>query len=146
MSQLAEFVTSQRPLVVPAQTRFAAPRMTFSVTTTVFVRLMPVPVTLRAKLPGGVFVVVLTLRVELPLPLNEGGLNAAVASDGRPARPKATVPVKLLLVTTVSVKFVLPPGATVCVGGVADIEKLPTCSAMRFVCATPPLVPTTESV
>src|SRR5260370_19973434 len=74
---------------------------TFSITSAEFasVPLVPVIVTveLLAKLPGGD----VTVSVELPGALIEGGENDAVAPAGNPAAAKLTVPVNPLCAATV---------------------------------------------
>jgi hypothetical protein len=56
-----------------------------------------VPVMVKGKLPVGVLLVVVTVSVELPPTVTEGGLNAPVVLAGGPLTLKAMEPVKPLV-------------------------------------------------
>jgi hypothetical protein len=62
-----------------------------------------VPVMVSAKVPLGVLNLVVTVMVEVPLPVTEGGLKVAVVRDGKPLTLKFTVPEKLFTAATVTV-------------------------------------------
>ena len=64
------------------------------VTLAVFVSEPPVPVMVKAKLPGGVLLAVVIVNVELLPALTEVGLNVAVALAGSPLTLKPIEPVK----------------------------------------------------
>jgi hypothetical protein len=68
--------------------------VTTSETVTICVSDPLVPVIVRFELPPGVVAEVVTVSVELPLPVIEAGLNDAVAPVGKPLALKLTVPVK----------------------------------------------------
>ena len=59
---------------------------------------------------------VVMVNAEFPLVLNEVGLKVALAPEGNPVKPKATLPLKLLLVAMLIIKPELPPGATLLAG------------------------------
>ena len=83
-------------------------------------------------------VLVDTVKVELPEPATDVGLNVGVAPVGRPLALKATLPVNPAIADMLVVCVVLPPRATVCEMGVADIEKFGL--SVRFATAVPFLV------
>ena len=66
--------------------------VTLSVIVAVWLRAPVLPVTVSVEMPIGVFEVVVTLKVELPEPVTDAGLNDAVAPDGRPLTLSATGP------------------------------------------------------
>ena len=57
------------------------------------VRLPLVPVMVSADVPTGVVLAVVTVSVEVPLPLIVAGEKLAVAPVGNPLAPRVTVPV-----------------------------------------------------
>ena len=94
--------------------------VTFRVTFVVLAMAPLVPVMVRAKLPAGVVLAVVIVRVELLPTLTEVGLKVAVALAGNPLtlRPMEPVkPFKALVLTEYEVPL---PGLTVCELGVAD--------------------------
>jgi hypothetical protein len=82
-----------------------------------------VPLIVRVYVPGGVETLVATVKVELPEPVTEVGLNAAVAPVGRPLALSATLPVKPPSDDALTVYVVLALGATDCEVGVAESVK-----------------------
>src|SRR5579859_2303684 len=69
-----------------------------------------VPVTASMRVPGGVALVVETVRIEVPVPLIEAGLKFAVTPAGAPMRvaDRLTLPVKPFPATN---EMVAVPGA-----------------------------------
>jgi hypothetical protein len=61
-----------------------------------------VPVIVRLKVPLGVLLLVVTVRVEAPLPVTDGGLKVAVVRDGKPLTLRFTVPEKPFAAVTVT--------------------------------------------
>jgi hypothetical protein len=123
--------------------------MTFSVTVAVCVSEPLVPVIVSVGLPIGVLLVVVTVSVEDPAPVTDVGENDAVAPVGSPlVTLKLTAPPNPFSTPRFTVYVVLPPAATVCVPGVADIVKsgANTVKATVAVCVTAPLVPVIVSV
>ena len=57
----------------------------------------------KVKVPIGVLLLVMTVMVELPLPVTDDGLKVAVARDGKPLTLKFTVPENPLTAVTVTV-------------------------------------------
>ena len=76
---------------------------TVSVTLLEWVVLPLVPVMPMVKVPEGVVLPVVTVRVEEPEPATEAGLKLAVAPAGSPLALKLTVPLKPLTAPTVAV-------------------------------------------
>ena len=77
----------------------------------------------RVEVPAGVLADVVMVRVELPDPDTDAGLNDPVAPVGRPVTPKFTLPVNPAIAEMVAVKVVVPPTVTDCELGAAAIEK-----------------------
>ena len=82
-----------------------------------------VPVIVSGKLPVGVVLAVVTVIVEEPEVVTDGGVKLAVAPAGNPLALKVTVPVNPPVGVTVTVYVVLLPWSTGCDAGVAEIEK-----------------------
>jgi hypothetical protein len=82
-----------------------------------------VPVIAKTEPPPGVFVPVVTVRVELPDVVMVLGEKEADAPAGRPGAVKLTWSVKPYSAPTVTVYVALPPGSTEKELGVADMEK-----------------------
>jgi len=86
--------------------------------------------------------VVETVIVVEPEPVTEAGLKPALAFAGRPATVKVAAPVSPVDAVTVTVKFVLPPGITVPVLGVAArLKSGVTVKVAAVVCWSEPFVP-----
>jgi hypothetical protein len=62
-----------------------------------------VPVTVNVKVPLGVLLLVVTVMVEEPLPVTDGGLKVAVVRDGKPFTLRFTVPENPFAAVTVTV-------------------------------------------
>jgi hypothetical protein len=123
--------------------------VTTSVTVAVCVSEPLVPVIVSVGLPIGVLLVVVTVSVEDPAPVTDVGENDAVAPVGSPlVTLKLTAPPNPFSTPRFTVYVVLPPAATVCVPGVADIVKsgANTVKATVAVWVTAPLVPVIVSV
>ena len=71
------------------------------------------PVIVSERDPTGVLEVVVTVRVDVPEPVNEVGLNAAVAPVGNPLTLSPTVPPNPFNAPTFTVYVVEPPTVTV---------------------------------
>src|SRR5580693_7365364 len=139
---------TENELGAPASVKFGGP-VTFSVTVAVCVSEPLVPVIVSVGLPIGVLLVVVTVSVEDPAPVTDVGENDAVAPVGSPlVTLKLTAPPNPFSTPRFTVYVVLPPAATVCVPGVADIVKsgANTVKATVAVCVTAPLVPVIVSV
>jgi hypothetical protein len=96
---------------------------------------------------GVVPAVVVTVRVEVPAPAIEAGLNVPVDPAGRDAMDNGTLPVNPLSAVTVSVYVALPPTVTVWLAGAMAIEKSVTVSVTpAAVCNRGALVPETVRV
>jgi hypothetical protein len=67
------------------------------------VRLPLVPVMISVDVPTGVVLAVVTVSVEVPLPLIVAGEKLAVAPVGNPLAPRVTVPVNPFSAPTVTV-------------------------------------------
>ena len=74
-----------------------------SVTVAVCVSDPAVPVMVIVELPGGVALVVVMVRVEVPDVVTDAGANVAVAPVGRPEAARLTAPVKPLRAPIVTV-------------------------------------------
>ena len=70
---------------------------TVRLTPAVWVRPPPLAVIVKAELPAGVDVEVVTVRVEVPEPVTDDGLKDAVAPAGRPLTVKPTLLLKPLM-------------------------------------------------
>ena len=75
-------------------------------------------------MPLGVEALVVTVRVEEPLVVTEGGLRAAVAPEGNPLTAKPTAPVKPLTGVTTIVEVPLVPASTDCAAFVPERPKI----------------------
>jgi hypothetical protein len=108
-----------------------------------------VPVTVSVELPGGVLPVVLIVRVDVPEPVTDVGLNDAVAPAGNPLAPRVTAALNPFRAMTETVQVALPPGAIVCDEGATETEKSAVALTTRVtveVCVSDPLVPVIVSV
>jgi hypothetical protein len=88
--------------------------------------------------------VVATVRVDVPEPATDVGLNVAVAPDINPLTLKLTFPANPLSPVTVTVYVALDPRVTVWEVGDAEIEKLGAGFTVKLTvveCFSPPLVP-----
>jgi len=104
-------------------------------------------VTVKVEVPPGVAPVVLTVRVEVPVPAMVAGVNDDVVPLGRPAMLSGTLPVKPLSAVAVTVYDVPPPAVTVWLAGLILMVKSVTLSVTpAAVFALGPLVPVTVSV
>jgi hypothetical protein len=74
----------------------ADPVVTVSVTLTVWLRELVVPVILSVEVPPGVLPDVVTASLELPEPLTVEGAKDTDVPPGNPLTPKFTVPLKPL--------------------------------------------------
>jgi hypothetical protein len=98
----------------------------------------------NVEVPVGVLLVVETLRVELPWPVTDVGLNVQVVFEGQPLRLNVTTPLNPFEAVTVAVYVVLRPRLTDRLEGVAAIVKLPvafTTSVTDVLWTRMPLVP-----
>lgn len=77
-------------------------QLRISVTVVEWTRLPLVPVMVRVNIPLGVDLLVLTVRVDVPEPVTEVGLNVPVARRGSPLTLKLTVPVNPFKAFTVA--------------------------------------------
>jgi hypothetical protein len=73
--------------------------------------------------PTGVVELVVTVRVELPVPLTVAGEKLAVAPAGSPLAVNVTTPVKPFKAPIVAVYVVSFPTTTICELGVAERLK-----------------------
>src|SRR5262249_44634871 len=73
--------------------------------------------------PAGVELEVVTVNVELPGPVTEGGLKLKPVFAGIPLTLSATVLVKLPIAPMVTLKLVEPPLRSVCEAGAVTIAK-----------------------
>jgi hypothetical protein len=99
--------------------------------------------------PTGVLELVATVSVDVPAPVNEVGLNPAVAPVGNPLTLSPTVPLNPFNAPTFTVYVVEPPTVTDWDEGVAEIVK--SGGAVTFketvvACVSEPLVPVIVSV
>jgi hypothetical protein len=83
------------------------------------------PLMVRAKAPVAAAAEAVRVKVELPDPVIEAGLKAAVTPEGNPAADSATVPLNPLSALMVTVKVVWLPCATVREPGEAERVKSP---------------------
>ena len=81
-----------------------------------------VPVMVNGKLPVGVVLAVVTVIVDEPEVVTDGGLKLALAFAGNPLALSVTVPVNPPVGVTVTVYVVLLPWVTVCDAGLAETE------------------------
>ena len=87
---------------------------------------------------------VFTVRVEVPDPVTDVGLNVPVAPVGKPLTVNPTTPVNPPVAVTVGVYVVLPPCVTLCDAGDEVSVKLGgplTTSVVVAVWERAPLVP-----
>ncbi len=68
--------------------------LTINIVFAVCVRAPPVPVMVKAEVPSGVELVVVTVSVDEPLPETEAGLKAPLAPIGKPETDRLVVPLK----------------------------------------------------
>ena len=117
--------------------------MTVRVAVAVFTSEPLVPFTVSVYVPVGVLVAVRTVRVELPEPVTEVGLNEPVEFAGRPLTLKVTTPLNPPAAVTVAVYVVLEPRLTLCDEGDTVSMKVGfvTTRVTVVVCVKPPLVP-----
>jgi hypothetical protein len=108
-----------------------------------------VPVIVNVVLPAATPTVV-TVSVELPVPVTDPALNVPFAPVGSPLTLRFTAPPNPFTAPTFTVYVALLPGLTVCVPGVAPTVKSGcpvTVIVTVAVCVTPPLaVPVIVSV
>src|SRR5437762_2717506 len=119
---------------------------TFNVTVAFRTMLPLVPVMVRTKLPAGVVLEVVTLRVEVPELLSDDGLKLPVAPAGMPLTLKAMLPARPFVMAMVAVKLALPPEVTVRDCGEAESENPATFNVTLALCVSVPLVPVTVRV
>ena len=83
----------------------------FTVSDTEAIRCRPplVAVIVSGNVPGGVVVTVVTVMVDVPVPVTDDGLNVAAAPAGNPPALNVTVPVNPPDGVTVTVYVVLAP-------------------------------------
>jgi hypothetical protein len=96
---------------------------TTKLTVVVCVKLPLVPVIVSVDVPTGVLPVVVTVNVELPVPVTVPGEKPAVAPAGNPLTLSATAPVNPFNAPMLVVYVVALPTITVCVLGLPDIVK-----------------------
>jgi hypothetical protein len=77
-----------------AETVKSGEPVTVKVTMAVCVSAPLVPVMVSVELPDAVLAVVVTVSVELPVPLTDAGLNTAVAPGGSPLTLRFMLPAK----------------------------------------------------
>ena len=101
-----------------------------------------VPVMVSVEVPPATVAGTVTVNVEVPDPVTDVGLNAAVALVGNPLTVKAVAPVRPAVAVTVTVNVPVPPATTVRVVGEDDSEKSGvTVSVAGMDCTSEPLVP-----
>ena len=105
----------------------------------------------NVSVPVGVFLFVATVRVEVPEPLTDVGLNVPLARRGSPLMLKLTLPVNPFKAVTVTVYGALDPRVTERLEGEAVMEKSGgadevTTSVTIAAWVRVPLVPVTVSV
>ena len=109
-----------------------------------------VPFTVSTYWPTPAFWFGVIFNVLVPLPVTELGLNDDDVRDGKPVTENVTVPVKPLILPTVTVKLVEERRRTVCELGVTLNEKsaaaVVTTSVTVVVCVIVPSEPVTVSV
>ena len=120
---------------------------TVSETVMLCVRLPLVPVMVSVDVPPGTVVGTDTVRVEVPDPVSDAGLKAAVALAGRPLTARLVGEVSPALAVRVTVKVVaVPPATTVRVVGEEESEKSgATVRVSGTDWTMEPLVPVTDS-
>jgi hypothetical protein len=115
---------------------------TVSVTVMLWTLLPLVPVMVSVEVPPATVAGTVTVNVEVPDPVTDVGLNAAVALVGNPLTVKAVAPVRPAVAVTVTVNVPVPPATTVRVVGEDDSEKSGvTVSVAGMDCTSEPLVP-----
>jgi len=82
----------------------------------------PVPVTVKDDVPVGVFELVVTVSVDVPVAVSDPWTKAQLAPTGKPEQVKVTVLLKPFNIETVTVEVPDCPGAAT-VTGVAPTEK-----------------------
>jgi hypothetical protein len=138
--------TNLTPIVVAVPPPEA---LTTKVTVVLCVSVPLVPVIVTVELPAGVVEDVVIVIVELLPAVTEVGLNAAAAPDGNPLADSATVPLKPFNTPVLTVYGVLLPGATLLLGGEAEMLKSGAdvvVSPTLTVWVSAPLVPVIVSV
>ena len=108
-----------------------------------------VPVIVKVDVPKGVDALVVTVSVEDPEPVTDGGLNATVVPAGLPVTLRDTLPVNPFSALTVAVYVVLPPTMTLREVGATVSEKFGGAFTVKVtiaVCDVLPLVPVIVSV
>jgi hypothetical protein len=96
---------------------------TDSVTVVVCVKIPLIPLIVNVDVPTGVLPVVVTVNVELPVPVTVAGEKLAVAPAGNPLALSVTIPPNPFRLPMLAVYVVALPTITVCVPGFADIVK-----------------------
>jgi hypothetical protein len=96
---------------------------TTKLTVVVCVKLPLTPLIVNVDVPTGVLPVVVTVNVELPVPVTVAGEKLAVAPVGNPLALSVTTPVNPFKAPMLAVYVVAFPTFTVCVLGLADIVK-----------------------
>ena len=81
------------------------------------------PVIVNVDVPADVLPVVVTVSVELPVPVTDGGEKLAVAPVGKPLTLNVTTPVNPFTAATLVVYVVELPTTTDCELGEAEMEK-----------------------
>jgi len=125
---------------------------TVSVTVAVCTTLPLVPVIVNVELPAGVLPPVVTVSVELPVPVTVAGEKLAVAPVGSPLALSVTTPANPFTAPTFAVYVVAFPAITVCVLGLPDIVKSGgggcalTTKLTVVLCVSAPLVPVIVNV
>jgi len=96
---------------------------TTKLTVVVCVKLPLVPVIVNFDVPTGVLPVVVTVNVELPVPVTVAGEKLAVVPAGNPLAPSVTAPANPFNAPMLAVYVVALPTITVRVLGLPDIVK-----------------------
>src|SRR5580704_4171326 len=95
----------------------------------VFVNPPLAPMIVKLYMPEAIPLDAVTVSVDDPEAFTEEGLKFADACEGRPLSPKVTLPEKLFVAVTVTVKFVELSGTTVAEGGVtAKVNGTKSCT------------------
>jgi len=97
--------------------------LTTRLTVAVCVTLPLTPLIVNVDVPSGVFPAVVTVSVELPVPVTVAGAKLAVAPAGSPLALNVTTPVNPFNAPIFAVYVVLFPTTTVWLLGVADNVK-----------------------
>jgi hypothetical protein len=106
----------------------------------------------NVDVPAGVFPPVVTVNVELPVPVTDVGEKLAVAPVGNPLALSVTTPVNPFSAAMLAVYVVALPTVTVRVPGLPEIVKSApgggafTSKLTVVVCVTLPLIPVIVSV